>query len=375
MAKETQAWLLISVEENEASYAGNDGYDDLPSVSYSWDSQVPNCGRLQVGDFIALWNAKSALLGTSIIEKIEVAQGTKSMFRCPFCERTEIRKRSLTLDYKCDKCKMIFPKPTVERREVTKYKSLHSQNWIDSLGVLSPEELRPLALNLSTQHSMRLMDSAKFLALYRTKSSPHAASAIEKSLRRADEFKSEAVTETTAVQSEAKDDQVAMGVGWHELRKDGARLQHVLLNLRRGGTSHQAPHEPLLVLYLLNRYWEFGQTAFNYNEMGPVLTELLGIMPGSSTPQPSYAWWRLRNDDDVWQIDHADQLTTDTSGNVSAIQLNNPRHVGRWSPWATRALRTVGAAMLFEELADTYFTAEQQDKIFEILARDVHRRT
>lgn len=85
------AWLALAVG-GVRQHGGNDGYEDHPEVSYSWDNTVPNHGRIKRGDVLVLWD-KTALLGASIVERVDVSASKKSIYKCPDCERSGIKKR------------------------------------------------------------------------------------------------------------------------------------------------------------------------------------------------------------------------------------------------------------------------------------------
>lgn len=173
-AVEPKAWLLMAVGDDR-QHGGNDGYDDDPDVHYSWDSTVANDGALQVGDPIALWD-KRTLLGTSVIEEIEVGNDEKILRRCPSCGTAGIkaRKRKTPL-YKCYKCKAEFDSPTTKIEAVTTYRSRHDAGWQDFQGVLSGAELRSLCVSPKSQLSLRPLRWQDLLAAIGSKAGPQAA--------------------------------------------------------------------------------------------------------------------------------------------------------------------------------------------------------
>jgi ribosomal protein L37AE/L43A len=148
------AWLCMAVS-GRRQHGGNDGYDDVPSSHYSWDSTVPNHAALKDGHAIVLWD-KEVLLGCSIIERIDTATAIKHVHKCPYCALSGIKARSTKRPwYKCYKCKGEFDDPTSGPVEVTTFRSRHPAAWVDLAGVLSGTELRQLAMSPESQLSLR----------------------------------------------------------------------------------------------------------------------------------------------------------------------------------------------------------------------------
>ncbi|MFF8400921.1 HNH endonuclease [Streptomyces sp. NPDC015684] len=150
----TTAWLVLALGENR-EHGGNDGYDDNPAVHYSWDSTVQNHARLAVGDVIALWDRKE-LIGVSVIEAIDTDTAEKTVYFCPQCQKSDIKRRQRrTPAYRCGQCRAQFDTPARKTKAVTTYRSLHSKVWMDCRGLLSGAELRALCDSPKSQLSMR----------------------------------------------------------------------------------------------------------------------------------------------------------------------------------------------------------------------------
>lgn len=150
------AWLLLAVGDDR-QHGGNDGYDDDPDVSYSWDDTVPNHAALKVGDPIALWD-KKRLLGASTIEEIVTGSEDKILHRCPGCGRAGIKPRKTMLPrYKCNngKCKAEFNEPVTRIERVKTYKSRHDAGWKGLEDVLDGPHLRALCVSPKSQLSLR----------------------------------------------------------------------------------------------------------------------------------------------------------------------------------------------------------------------------
>jgi hypothetical protein len=157
------AWLMLAVGDNR-EHAGNDGYDDLPSEHYSWDSTVANSTRPKVGDVIVLRD-KDALLGVSVIDAIDVGEGTKQRRLCPVCSRSSIKqRRDLTPAFICDRreCRAVFDEPVEKTIDISTYRSRHDVAWVDMKGELSAGQLSPLCVMPKSQNSIRELDLDRF---------------------------------------------------------------------------------------------------------------------------------------------------------------------------------------------------------------------
>ncbi|MGW5305311.1 HNH endonuclease [Streptomyces griseoluteus] len=150
-----RAWLLLATGEDRSR--GGDGYDDVPSRHYSWDDTVPNHAALQAGDVIALWDT-DALLGVSVIERIDTEPGEKFRYSCPECGKASLGLRKSTRPrYLCWKCQAQFDEPHKVLTPVIKYRTSHAAGWVDLAGQLNGETLRGLCEKPKSQLSMRPM--------------------------------------------------------------------------------------------------------------------------------------------------------------------------------------------------------------------------
>jgi hypothetical protein len=160
------AWLLLSDYDNR-TFAGNDGYKDEVDRLYRWDSTVPNHAAIAAGDIAVIWD-KRQLIGMSRIETILTGLETKNRYRCPSCASTKIKRRTSKIpDYACGNpsCKTEFDLPAVEEIGVTTYQAEYGELWCPLPGQLSAPQCRQLATRPKSQHSMRLIDMGKLLAL------------------------------------------------------------------------------------------------------------------------------------------------------------------------------------------------------------------
>ncbi|MFE0643264.1 HNH endonuclease [Streptomyces sp. NPDC058877] len=150
----TTAWLVLAVGD-ERQHGGNDGYDDNPRTHYSWDSTVPNHGRIAVGDVIALWDKKE-LIGVSVIHGIDTAVEQKTVYFCPECQKADFKRRTrLTPACRCNQCGALFEEPGHKVKTVTTYRSRHGRTWIEGSGLLNGAQLRALCNSPRSQLSLR----------------------------------------------------------------------------------------------------------------------------------------------------------------------------------------------------------------------------
>ncbi|MFC5290706.1 HNH endonuclease [Actinokineospora guangxiensis] len=157
------AWLMLAAGDNR-EHAGNDGYDDLPSEHYSWDSTVPNCAKPQVGDVIVLRDTEH-LLGASVIGAIETGAATKQRWRCPSCNHASIKRRRKKLPpYVCQNknCKGTFVEPIAETISVRTYRSKHDVAWVDMHALLTAKEVNKMCVKEKSQNSIRVLDLDRF---------------------------------------------------------------------------------------------------------------------------------------------------------------------------------------------------------------------
>lgn len=125
----------------DRGHAGNAGYDDQVDAYYSWDSNDPNHEGPQVGDPVAVWD-EQRLLGVSVIEHIDKHHGTKTLYRCPSCQRNRISARTRRAPrYRCSKCAHEFDIPVPQVIAVEKYTARYDAAWTGLDGLLGRAEL------------------------------------------------------------------------------------------------------------------------------------------------------------------------------------------------------------------------------------------
>lgn len=173
------AWLAMTVGDDRQR-GNNDGYDDEPSSHYEWDSTVPNYGAVAAGDFLVLWD-RNQLLGASVINRIQLGAQEKRLYRCPSCNRADIKARKrLHPEWRCNKCHEEFLSPTVRTERVTTYRTDHESSWVDLNGLLRGRELRKLCHSPSSQLSLRSLRWNDFAEAVELVGGPNALQLVKK---------------------------------------------------------------------------------------------------------------------------------------------------------------------------------------------------
>lgn len=116
--------------------------------------------------------------------------------------------------------------------------------------------------------------------------------------------------------------------------------------------GRRAPHKPLLALITLARIQRGGPQFMGWNELEPLLRELLvDFGPRSKSVHPEYPFWYMRNDKGLWVVPEADQLEVGKKGyvNVKELRKRDPR--GGFSDEVDAALRA-NPALINEVVAD-----------------------
>lgn len=152
-----RAWLFLA-SGDERQFRSNDGYDDVPSSEYRWDSTVPNHAAVSEGDFVILRNTKHSL-GCATIETITTAESTKNRYQCPACFKSNISERKEKKPkFYCRSCPNMFDAPHVAKTNVTTFVASYAKTWIDMNGQFTIQELNRLCLSPNSMHSLRPLD-------------------------------------------------------------------------------------------------------------------------------------------------------------------------------------------------------------------------
>lgn len=159
--QKVKTWLVLTVDDNR-SYGGNDGYEDVVESTYRWDSSVPNYRAISEGDALLVWNKKE-LLGLAIVRDVFQKTSSKSRHRCPTCGKTKIKPRTTKQPtYRCEirDCQALFNIPKTEYVEVTEYVANYAGNWVPMRDTLDSGGCRHLSTTPRSQLSIRPGDVA-----------------------------------------------------------------------------------------------------------------------------------------------------------------------------------------------------------------------
>lgn len=173
-----RAWLFLA-SGDERQFRSNDGYDDVPSSEYRWDSTVPNHSTVNIGDFIIIRNTKHSL-GCATIESITSNRTAKNRYQCPNCFKSNIseRKRKRPRFY-CRSCPHKFDEPHVAKIDVTSYTASYAKTWIDLSGQFSKRDLNQLCFSPNSMHSLRPLDLGRARRLIMNSATPETIRLID----------------------------------------------------------------------------------------------------------------------------------------------------------------------------------------------------
>lgn len=148
-----RAWSFI-VLGDDRQYAGNEGYLDELGRLYRYDSHVANHKQVSRGD-VAILRGHDKVLGIATILYITSKTGTKTMNRCPNCNRTSIKPRTTKLpEYRCHHCHHEFEAPVTEVAAVTLYEAHYEDSYLHTPEVISIDRLKNAVLRPSDQVSI-----------------------------------------------------------------------------------------------------------------------------------------------------------------------------------------------------------------------------
>lgn len=177
-----ESWLFLA-SGDERQFRSNDGYDDVPSSEYRWDSTVPNHAAVNEGDFIILRNTKYSL-GCARIESIITKEDTKNRYKCPACFKSNISERKQKKPrFYCRACPAKFDIPHVDIINVTSYVASYATTWIDMGGQFTVQELNQLCFSPNSMHSLRPLDFDKARRLIGASTSPELIRLIDTDAR------------------------------------------------------------------------------------------------------------------------------------------------------------------------------------------------
>lgn len=159
-----RAWLVTAFGEDR-QYAGNIGYQDDIQRAYRYDSFVPNCKQIRLGDLLVLRD-KASVLGVARILEIELMPGVKRQQLCPECFRTGLKERAtMQPRFRCHFCKTAFDEPRIREAGVTNYVA-HFDGAFEKTNVKADAtEFRSACPKYNGQHAMQVIELDRLGAL------------------------------------------------------------------------------------------------------------------------------------------------------------------------------------------------------------------
>lgn len=152
--KNQRAWAFKTINKKELRYRGNDGYDDNPFKSYSYDNFVANHKQVKNGDIVVIYDRKQ-VIGVAKISSLIKENSHKEINQCPIdnCDAEKIRTRvNKTPEWRCSNGHE-FDKPLKKSIPVIKFTAFYSNNF--KVLKLSYLELEGKIINHNKQLSIQ----------------------------------------------------------------------------------------------------------------------------------------------------------------------------------------------------------------------------
>ncbi len=168
--REKVAFLVISKSPGNVSWAGNDGYSEIPTRYYAFDSKVANSRNVVPGVLVVV-RRDELVLGIGRIHTLDSTITSKVSRRCPKCRTHSLDKRKN--DYRCTTCKVAYLEGDIltEVSEVISYRAYFEKSWAPSTRTVTGKDVEPIVVRKDKQSSIRglaepeLMEIAKLLGV------------------------------------------------------------------------------------------------------------------------------------------------------------------------------------------------------------------
>ncbi|WP_299108672.1 HNH endonuclease signature motif containing protein [uncultured Tenacibaculum sp.] len=122
-------WTFKTISDSERTYKSHDGYNNILTSKYVYDSNVANSKQVAKGDYVILVNKKH-ILGFAKISTIIRTPGKKKISRCPECETTNYEARKTKFPkYRCNKGHE-FETPISNEVDITKFEASYDGSFI-----------------------------------------------------------------------------------------------------------------------------------------------------------------------------------------------------------------------------------------------------
>jgi putative restriction endonuclease len=159
-------WVVLTFGEDR-QHAGNSGYDDDPNKWYSYDSYVANHRQIADGDFLIICDRLRAL-GIAQIARLDSADSTRTLLRCPVCASTGIKSRhTKNPRYRCKRGHE-FDEPVQVDADCTKYTAHFDDSFRPFADRFGRDFLRQGCPRYSDQLAMQEFDFSTMEAPFRS---------------------------------------------------------------------------------------------------------------------------------------------------------------------------------------------------------------
>lgn len=149
-----RAWLCTTLGAEERQHGGNDGYEDRYNAFYSFDSEVPNHGKIREDDLLVLRN-RYGLIGLGRVERVDTWPDFKTRFRCPKCQTTDMKQRKFKVPkWRCGNGHE-FAVRVEEEIPVTAFRAHYEHSWTPLPDAISAADLRSMCTSGAERHAIR----------------------------------------------------------------------------------------------------------------------------------------------------------------------------------------------------------------------------
>ena len=163
-----RSWILMTKSDAERSWAANSGYDDSVGIYYSYDSNVANSLKIQVGDVIVV-RVDDYVAGWGIAEQIEITpNASKTITRCPQCRKTNFYRRKTGIKpNRCNSCKHEFndKEALVTIETVTAFRCFYANTWTEAARPVQARDIGEFYATRDTFNAMRPLVPEKLTEL------------------------------------------------------------------------------------------------------------------------------------------------------------------------------------------------------------------
>lgn len=162
--REHRAFLALSKSPGNVSWAGNDGYSEIPTRYYTFDSKVANSRYLVPGVLIIV-RRDDLLLGIGRIHTLDSTVTQKIARKCPTCSTQTLDRRKN--DYRCTTCKLTFLDDQIVTAsvEVVSFRAYFEKSWIPASRKVTGKDAEPLLYRNDKQSAIRGLSETELLEI------------------------------------------------------------------------------------------------------------------------------------------------------------------------------------------------------------------